>query len=123
MQQVLLDRTAHESAHAVRRALANCIAAAAKHSVPSGQWPGLLEFLHHCSQAGSAEHKEVALLLYAALFETVGRCWPATARAHVGSSLVVQLTCWPQLHMGNPVHVAASPVQHMGVLLILQLTS
>lgn len=74
LQQVLLVRTAHETAHAVRRALANCIAAAAEQSVPSGQWPSLLGFLHQCSQADSAEHKEVALLLFAALFETVGGC-------------------------------------------------
>lgn len=71
LQQVLLERTAHEPTHAVRRALANCIAAVAEPSMASGrQWPGLMAFLQHCSQAGNAEHKEVALLLFAALFES-----------------------------------------------------
>jgi len=72
MQQVLLDRIAHEAAHPVRRALADVVASTARHSVPSGQWPGLLEFLHTCSRADSAEHREVALLLFAALYEAVG---------------------------------------------------
>lgn len=72
MQQVLLDRTAHEPIHSVRRGLADVVAATAQHSVPAGQWPNLLDFLHQCSQADSAEHKEVALLLFGRLFETVG---------------------------------------------------
>lgn len=72
MQQVLLDRTAHEPIHSVRRGLADVIAATARQSVPAGQWPDLLTFLHQCSQADSAEHKEVALLLFGRLFETVG---------------------------------------------------
>jgi hypothetical protein len=74
MQQVLLDRTAHEPIHSVRRGLADVIAATARQSVPAGQWPDLLTFLHQCSQADSAEHNEVALLLFGRLFETVGRC-------------------------------------------------
>jgi hypothetical protein len=74
MQQVFLDRTAHETSHSVRRALADVVAAAAQHSIAAGQWPGLLEFLQQCSQADSAEHREVALLLFAALCETVGGC-------------------------------------------------
>lgn len=72
MQDVLLSRIAYEASHPVRRALADVVAATAQHSVPEGQWPTLLDFLHQCCQADSAEHKEVALLLFAALFETVG---------------------------------------------------
>lgn len=73
-QQVLLERIAHEPLHSVRRALADAVATAASQSVPQGQWPALLGFLHQCSSADSAEHREVALLLFAALFETVGEC-------------------------------------------------
>jgi hypothetical protein len=31
-----------------------------------------MDFLHQCSRADSAEHREVGLLLFAALFETIG---------------------------------------------------
>ncbi|WIA30405.1 hypothetical protein OEZ86_000490 [Tetradesmus obliquus] len=71
-QQVLLERIAHEPVHSVRRALADVVAATARLTVPEGQWPGLMDFLHQCSRADSADHREVGLLLFAALFETIG---------------------------------------------------
>jgi hypothetical protein len=73
-QQVLLERIVHELVHSVRRALADVVAATARVTVPEGQWPGLMDFLHQCSRADSAEHREVGLLLFAALFETIGEC-------------------------------------------------
>jgi hypothetical protein len=72
-QQVLLERIAHEPVHSVRRALADVVAATARVTVPEGQWPGLMDFLHQCSRADSADHREVGLLLFAALFETIGK--------------------------------------------------
>lgn len=89
LQQVLLERTAHEPTHVVRRALANCIAAVAEPSMAAGQqWPGLMAFLQHCSQAGNAEHKEVALLLFAALFES-----QAVGESGSGTCVVVTKHC------------------------------
>lgn len=80
-QQVLLERIANEQEHSVRRAMADVVASVAHLTVPQGQWPGLLEFLHQCSRADSAEHREVGLLLFAALFETIGEQM-APAKSH-----------------------------------------
>lgn len=71
-QQVLLERIANEQEHSVCRAMADVVASVAHLTAPQGQWPGLLEFLHQCSRADNAEHREVGLLLFAALFETIG---------------------------------------------------
>lgn len=75
-QALLLERIVHEQQHAVRRALASVVASIAHLTVPQQQWPGLLEFLHQACMADSPEHREVGLLLFAALFETIGACAP-----------------------------------------------
>ena len=53
-------------------------------TVPQQQWPGLLEFLHQACMADSPEHREVGLLLFAALFETIGACAPTQAATICG---------------------------------------
>ena len=52
--------------------MAGVVSVVAKHTVPLGEWPGLLDFLSHCSAAPEAAHREVALVLFAALTETIG---------------------------------------------------
>jgi hypothetical protein len=37
----------------VRRACADVVSVAAKFTLPSGDWPALLPFLHQCSQVGA----------------------------------------------------------------------
>ena len=56
----------------MRRAVADVVSVVAKHTVPLGEWPGLLDFLSQCSAAPEAAHREVALVLFAALTETIG---------------------------------------------------
>lgn len=94
-QHVLLERIVSEPVHSVRRALTDVAASIAHLTVPQQQWPGLLEFLHQCSRADSVEHREVGLLLFAALFETIGeglvhqRCWLWRLSALNGQAVTV----------------------------------
>ncbi len=47
----------------------------ARHAVPRGQWPGLLDFLGGCAASAEAGHREVALSLLGSLAEHAGaRC-------------------------------------------------
>jgi len=74
VQAALLQQLGSEPVHAVRRAAADVGAAVAKLTLPGGAWPELMDFLAQCSQSSQAEHREVALLLFASLTETVGAC-------------------------------------------------
>ncbi|KAI5071652.1 hypothetical protein GOP47_0013903 [Adiantum capillus-veneris] len=55
----------------VQRASANVASVVAKHAVPAGDWPELLPFLFHCSQSPQENHREVALILFSSLTETI----------------------------------------------------
>jgi hypothetical protein len=68
----LLQVIVSESVHVVRTSVADVVGVVAKHTVPAGQWPELLGFLHQCSQSANAEHREVGLTLFASLSETIG---------------------------------------------------
>eukprot|EP00878_Enallax_costatus_P030791 GHUV01033582.1.p1 GENE.GHUV01033582.1~~GHUV01033582.1.p1 ORF type:complete len:279 (+),score=76.17 GHUV01033582.1:252-1088(+) len=103
-QQVLLERIANEQEHSVRRAMADVVASVAHLTLPQGQWPGLLEFLHQCSRADSAEHREVGLLLFAALFETIGD----TLQPHAAS--ILQAVAASISHPSDLVQTAALSV-------------
>lgn len=72
MQSVLLERLVAEPHHPVRRTLGHLVGVVARHAVPRGQWPGLLEFLGRCSASADAGHREVALSLLGSLAEHVG---------------------------------------------------
>lgn len=89
---MLLERIVAEPVHSVRRALADVAASIAHLTVPQQQWQGLLEFLHQCSRADSVEHREVGLLLFAALFETIGEALAVAWMAHWQLSALI----WPQ---------------------------
>ncbi|CAA6664910.1 unnamed protein product [Spirodela intermedia] len=56
----------------VRRASANVVSIVAKYAVPAGEWPELLPFLFQCSQSPQEDHREVALILFSSLTETIG---------------------------------------------------
>jgi hypothetical protein len=86
----LLQVIVSETVHVVRTSVADVVGVVAKHTVPAGQWPELLGFLHQCSQSGNAEHREVGLTLFASLSETIGELQPhlldaccAVAAAHL----------------------------------------
>jgi hypothetical protein len=107
VQQVLLEGLGREPVHSVRRALADCVAATAQQAMPAGQWPSLLGFLHQCSKADVPELREVALLLFAALYEAGGAqascvCVCARARACVCVCVCVCVArvhgVWQRLH-------------------------
>ncbi|PNH04952.1 putative importin subunit beta-4 [Tetrabaena socialis] len=90
MQAVLLDRLVAEPTHPVRRSLGHLVGVVARHAVPRGQWPGLLEFLGQCSASGDAGHREVALSLLGSLAEHVGEhlsTHVATMQQMVGAGL------------------------------------
>eukprot|EP00854_Cymbomonas_tetramitiformis_P018775 gene18775-22429_t len=68
---VLLDNIVKETTGTVRRAVSDVVGVIAKHAVPAGEWPGLLEFLHQCTQSSQEEHREVALVLFCSLAENI----------------------------------------------------
>lgn len=71
-KSLLLDIIVREPISPVRRATADVVSVIAKHTVPQGEWNQLLEFLYQCSSSDSKEHREVALMLFASLTETIG---------------------------------------------------
>eukprot|EP00249_Psilotum_nudum_P024844 c29306_g1_i2 orf=418-3579(+) len=68
----LLESITMEHSHLVRRASANVMSVIAKHAVPAGEWPDLLPFLFQCSQSAKEDHREVALIIFSSLTETIG---------------------------------------------------
>lgn len=49
-QALLLQRAVAEPEHVVKRAVADLVAAVAKHALPANEWPDLLPGLHQWSQ-------------------------------------------------------------------------
>jgi hypothetical protein len=82
VRALLLQRVTSEPLHSVRRAIADAVGAVARLAVPAQQWPELLQCLQQCASSGAAEHREVAMLLFASLMETLGGS--ATPRAGSG---------------------------------------
>eukprot|EP00238_Polyblepharides_amylifera_P013948 CAMPEP_0196574984 /NCGR_PEP_ID=MMETSP1081-20130531/4566_1 /TAXON_ID=36882 /ORGANISM="Pyramimonas amylifera, Strain CCMP720" /LENGTH=1088 /DNA_ID=CAMNT_0041893153 /DNA_START=96 /DNA_END=3362 /DNA_ORIENTATION=+ len=71
VKQILLDKIVQEPTSIVRRAAADVVAVVAKHTVPAGQWPTLLGFLMECARSQTPEHREVALVLFCCLLESL----------------------------------------------------
>jgi hypothetical protein len=57
----------------IRKAMCCICAALAKHLLPDNNWPALLVFLNAAAQAPSADHREMAMLLFQALTDTVAQ--------------------------------------------------
>lgn len=72
VKQSLIESITMEHSPPVRRASANVVSIVAKYAVPAGEWPDLLPFLFQCSQSAQEDHREVALILFSSLTETIG---------------------------------------------------
>ncbi|XP_057870292.2 uncharacterized protein LOC131076946 isoform X2 [Cryptomeria japonica] len=72
VKSALIESITGEHSPPVRRASANVVSVVAKYAVPAGEWPDLLPFLFQCSQSVQEDHREVALILFSSLTETIG---------------------------------------------------
>jgi hypothetical protein len=102
VKQSLIESITLEHSPPVRRASANVVSIIAKYAVPSGEWPDLLPFLFQCSQSAQEEHREVALILFSSLTETIGNSF----RPHFSDLQSLLLKCL-QDETSNRVRVAA----------------
>ncbi|XP_021824580.1 importin-4 [Prunus avium] len=102
VKQSLIESITMEHSPPVRRASANVVSIVAKYAVPAGEWPDLLPFLFQCSQSAQEEHREVALILFSSLTETIGN----TFRPHFADLQALLLKCL-QDETSTRVRVAA----------------
>lgn len=102
VKQSLIESITMEHSPPVRRASANVVSVVAKYAVPAGEWSDLLPFLFQCSQSAQEEHREVALILFSSLTETIGN----TFRPHFADLQALLLKCL-QDETSNRVRVAA----------------
>ncbi|KAK9167521.1 hypothetical protein Scep_002712 [Stephania cephalantha] len=98
----LIESITVEHSPPVRRASANVVSIVAQYAVPAGEWPDLLPFLFQCSQSAQEDHREVALILFSSLTETIGN----TFRAHFADLQSLLLKCL-QDETSTRVRVAA----------------
>ncbi|XP_028753292.1 importin-4 isoform X2 [Neltuma alba] len=102
VKQSLIESITMEHSPPVRKASANVVSIVAKYAVPAGEWPDLLPFLFQCSQSAQEDHREVALILFSSLTETIGN----TFRPHFADLQALLLKCL-QDETSNRVRVAA----------------
>ncbi|PNX83898.1 importin beta-4, partial [Trifolium pratense] len=102
VKQSLIDSITMEHSPPVRKASANVVSIVAKYAVPSGEWPDLFPFLFQCSQSPQEDHREVALILFSSLTETIGNAF----RPHFADLQALLLKCL-QDETSNRVRVAA----------------
>ncbi|XVE91916.1 hypothetical protein REPUB_Repub01dG0052500 [Reevesia pubescens] len=102
VKQSLIESITMEHSPPVRRASANVVSIVAKYAVPAGEWSDLLPFLFQCSQSPQEDHREVALILFSSLTETIG----STFRPHFAELQALLLKCL-QDETSNRVRVAA----------------
>ncbi|KAL2254339.1 UNVERIFIED_CONTAM: hypothetical protein Sindi_0228600 [Sesamum indicum] len=102
VKQSLIESITVEHSPPVRRASANVVSIIAKYAVPAGEWPDLLPFLFQCSQSAQEEHREVALILFSSLTETIGNSF----RPYFADLQSLLLKCL-QDETSNRVRVAA----------------
>ncbi|XP_058215824.1 uncharacterized protein LOC131326928 [Rhododendron vialii] len=98
----LIESITLEHSPPVRRASANVVSIIAKYAVPAGEWPDLLPFLFQCSQSQQEDHREVALILFSSLTETIGNSF----QPHFADLQSLLLKCL-QDETSNKVRVAA----------------
>ncbi|KAL6907529.1 hypothetical protein ACP4OV_002568 [Aristida adscensionis] len=102
LKQALIDSITLDNSHLVRRASANVVSIIAKYAVPAGEWPELLPFLFQCSQSPQEDHREVALILFSSLTETIG----TTFHSHLNNLQPILLKCL-QDETSSRVRIAA----------------
>ncbi|CAI8591539.1 unnamed protein product [Vicia faba] len=98
----LIQSITLEHSPPVRKASANVVSIVAKYAVPSGEWPELFPFLFHSSQSPQEDQREVALILFSSLTETIGNAF----RPHFADLQALLLKCL-QDETSNRVRVAA----------------
>ncbi|KAJ0038431.1 hypothetical protein Pint_22615 [Pistacia integerrima] len=102
VKQSLIESITIEHSPPVRRASANVVSIIAKYAVPVGEWPELLPFLFQCSQSAQEDHREVALILFSSLTETIGSAF----QPHFADLQALLLKCL-QDETSNRVRIAA----------------
>lgn len=102
VKQSLIESITMEHSPPVRRASANVVSVVAKYAVPAGEWPDLLPFLFQCSQSAQEDHREVSLILFSSLTETIGDAF----RPHFADLQSLLLKCL-QDETSSRVRVAA----------------
>ncbi|KAI5574530.1 hypothetical protein POPTR_010G169800v4 [Populus trichocarpa] len=102
VKQSLIESITMEHSPPVRKASANVVSIIAKYAVPAGEWPDLLPFLFQCSQSAQEDHREVALILFSSLTETIGNAF----QPHLAGLQALLLKCL-QDDTSNRVRVAA----------------
>ncbi|KAI3707851.1 hypothetical protein L2E82_36724 [Cichorium intybus] len=102
VKQSLIESITMEHSPPVRRASANVVSIIAKYAIPGGEWPDLLPFLFQCSQSAQEDHREVALILFSSLTETIGDSF----RPYFADLQALLLKCL-QDETSNSVRVAA----------------
>ncbi|KAK8966711.1 hypothetical protein KSP40_PGU008851 [Platanthera guangdongensis] len=102
VKSALIESITLEHSSLVRRASSNVVSIIAKYAVPAGEWPDLLPFLFQCSQSSQEDHREVALILFSSLTETIG----STFQAHIVDLHPILLKCL-QDESSSRVRIAA----------------
>ncbi|KAK1594076.1 hypothetical protein QYE76_027184 [Lolium multiflorum] len=102
LKQALIDSITLDNSHLVRKASANVVSIIAKYAIPAGEWQELLPFLFQCSQSPQEEHREVALILFSSLTETIG----TTFQSHLNDLQPILLKCL-QDETSSKVRIAA----------------
>jgi len=72
IKSVLLERVANETENNVRKNVASVVSMVAKKALPAEGWPELLGFLQQCTSSGSADHREVGLMVFERLADMAG---------------------------------------------------
>ncbi|KAI5661542.1 hypothetical protein M9H77_20865 [Catharanthus roseus] len=102
VKQSLIESITVEHSPPVRKASTNVVSIIAKYAVPAGEWPDLLPFLFQCSQSAQEDHREVALILFSSLTETIGNSF----RPYFADLQSLLLKCL-QDETSNRVRIAA----------------
>ncbi|XP_010916537.1 probable importin subunit beta-4 [Elaeis guineensis] len=102
VKSALIESITVDPSSPVRRASANVVSVIAKYAVPAGEWPDLLPFLFQCSHSAQEDHREVALILFSSLTETIG----PTFQSHLSDLQPILLKCL-QDETSTRVRVAA----------------
>lgn len=72
IKTLLLPALAKEPNNLVRAGIASVVGIVARVTVPSNQWPELLNFLFECTKSPLKEHREVGMKLFDSLTENIG---------------------------------------------------
>ena len=72
IQAGLLGTITNDPFHLARKGAANVVAALAKTTLLTGEWPELMQFCLQCTQSPNPDHREVAMTLFTSMMENLG---------------------------------------------------